>query len=275
MAPLAGSVIVGVHTSSDLSGLLFSASSPTFAAVIELTLGSIAFVSAVLAARVALLRHGGAAQARGDHQIDGVRPGQGRQDTLAPLMAGGLGLPADSGEPRVPGASRLGVDQQLPAVVLGHDVQPRQPLPRLGVTDQRDRGLPVRVAVLTAPWLRVAGRHLAVVPIQRGQVLGGHGGIGLEVVDRGLVSRSRRRPSAAGETGGPSPADIVNPVRIGYPKAAMNAYAVIGFATTTRMTTPRIGRGFATMKPGLTSMPTETKKRTANASRNGSASAAA
>src|SRR3954452_3715264 len=51
---MAGSVIAGVHTSSELFRLLFSASSQTFAALVELTLGSIAFVTAVLAARVAL-----------------------------------------------------------------------------------------------------------------------------------------------------------------------------------------------------------------------------
>src|SRR5689334_2804983 len=58
MAAMAGSVIAEVHASSDLSSLLFSASSQTFAALVELTLGSIAFVTAAFAARVALRGQG-------------------------------------------------------------------------------------------------------------------------------------------------------------------------------------------------------------------------
>src|SRR4051794_41097066 len=58
MTLMAGLVVEGVDTSSDLFRVLFTASVQPLSAIVELVLGSIAFVSAVLAARVALRRQG-------------------------------------------------------------------------------------------------------------------------------------------------------------------------------------------------------------------------
>ena len=54
MALITGPTALVVDTSSDLFGVLFTTSSQQVSAVVELALGSISFIGAVLAARAAL-----------------------------------------------------------------------------------------------------------------------------------------------------------------------------------------------------------------------------
>ena len=63
MALTAGFVMEGLHSSGDLSRLLFSASAQPFSAQVELALGSVSFITAVLAARVALRGQGASRRA--------------------------------------------------------------------------------------------------------------------------------------------------------------------------------------------------------------------